>query len=451
MKNATIASRLNKLPVTSVHRRIVIVVGLGLFFDLFDVFLAGVLSTVLTASFGLSQQTLPLVLGSSFLGMFIGASSMGGIADRRGRRPAFLINLGIYSLFTLLGAFSINATMLVLTRFLAGIGIGAEMPLSDAYLCELLPAQHRGRMMSWAYTTGFLGVPAAGLLARVLVPLNSLGVAGWRWLFVAGSLGAVIVWSLRRLLPESPRWLESVGRLDEATAIANQIADGAVVIQPGASPAQFSKAEPAGYEKLFEPEHRKTTLMFCVFQIFQTVGYYGFGTIVPLVLAAKGFSVLSSLTYVTIAFFGYPIGAALAVPIVERMERRRLIVGAAFLMAVFGLGVGYATTPGALMALGFAYTVTSNIFSNGFHILQGEVFPTALRARAAGSVYGLSRLSSAAMPFVLLPVLQRYGPGVMFGLIALAMGIVIVDIGFFAPATTGRALEDIVGASTDVL
>src|SRR5256714_14219013 len=117
MNNLTIAGQLNQLPVTRVHRRITVIVGLGLFFDLFDVFLAGVLSTVLTASFGLSQQVLPLVLGSSFLGMFIGAASMGGIADRHGRRPAFLINLGIYSLFTLLGAFSINAAMLVLTRF----------------------------------------------------------------------------------------------------------------------------------------------------------------------------------------------------------------------------------------------------------------------------------------------------------------------------------------------
>src|SRR5262245_15674068 len=232
MKHVTIASQLNRLPLTRAHWRITIIVGLGLFFDLFDVFLAGVLSTVLTASFGLSQQVLPLVLGSSFLGMFIGATFMGGTADRHGRRPAFLINLGIYSLFTLLGAFSINAAMLVFTRFVAGIGIGAEMPLSDAFLSELLPAEHRGRMMSWAYTTGFLGVPAAGLLARVLVPLNPLGVAGWRWLFVVGSLGGVIVWSLRRALPESPRWLESVGRIDEAAAIVNQMAKGIVAIEP---------------------------------------------------------------------------------------------------------------------------------------------------------------------------------------------------------------------------
>lgn len=440
MESLPITSQLDGLPVTRAHRRAAVIVGLSLFFDLFDVFLAGVLSTVLTASFGLSPQALPAVLGSSFLGMFFGATFMGGIADRFGRRPAFLINLGIYSLFTLLGAFSMNAAMVVLTRFFAGIGIGAEIPLSDAYLSELLPAAHRGRLMSWAYTIGFFGVPAAGLLARVLVPLHPLGVAGWRWLFVAGSLGAVVVWRLRWLLPESPRWLESVGRLDEAADAANHLASGSVVAPIAHIPA---KRECLPFQTLFDHQYRKVTLVLSVFQIFQTAGYYGFGTIVPLVLAAKGFSVLSSLTYVTIAFFGYPIGAALSVVVVERMERRRLIVYSAFCMAVFGLGLGYARMPATIMALGFAYTVTSNIFSNAFHVLQGEVFPTALRARAAGSTYGLSRLSSAVMPFVLLPVLQRYGPDMMFAVIALAMAIVMIDIGFFAPRTTGRALEEI--------
>ena len=101
--------------------------------------------------------------------------------------------------------------MLIVTRFLAGIGIGAELPLVDAYLSELLPARHRGRYTAWAYTLGFIGVPAAGFLARMLVPRQPLGIDGWRWMFVAGSLGAAIVWALRAKLPESPRWLESVG------------------------------------------------------------------------------------------------------------------------------------------------------------------------------------------------------------------------------------------------
>src|SRR5437763_16427135 len=127
------------------------------------------------------------------------------------------------------------------------------------------------------------------------------------------------------------------------------------------------------------------------------------------------------------------------------MERRRLIVVLALVMAVFGFGFADAKTPAGIMVFGFAYTVISNIFSSGFHVLQGEVFPTALRARAAGATYGLSRLSSAVMPFVLLPVLRHYGPTVMFSVIGLAMLIVILDIRLFAPRTTGRTLEQIAG------
>src|SRR5262249_18348935 len=150
----SIAARLNRLPPIPAHRAATIVAGIGAFFDLFDIFLAGVLSTVLTREFNFSRFALPTVLGSGFLGMFFGATWLGRFADHHGRRTAFLLNLGIYSGFTLLGAFSVNATMLIATRFLAGLGIGAELPLVDTYLSELLPSRFRGRYTAWAYTLG---------------------------------------------------------------------------------------------------------------------------------------------------------------------------------------------------------------------------------------------------------------------------------------------------------
>ena len=179
--DTTIAARLNRLPPTRTHVQATIIAGIGSFFDLFDIFLAGVLGTVLTQQFALDRLWLPAALSSAFVGMFIGAIVLGRLADRVGRRTAFLLNLGIYSVFTLAGAFSVNAPMLIASRFLAGIGIGAELTLVDAYLSELLPASHRGRYTAWAYTLGFLGVPAAGLLGRLLVPLEPFGIEGWRW------------------------------------------------------------------------------------------------------------------------------------------------------------------------------------------------------------------------------------------------------------------------------
>jgi len=441
----SIAARLNRLPPTRIHRQATIIAGIGSFFDLFDIFLAGVLGTVLTQQFHLTRAALPPIIGSSFIGMFFGATLLGRYADRAGRRTAFLLNLGIYSGFTLLGAFSVDLTMLIVTRFLAGIGIGAELPLVDAYLSELLPARHRGRYTAWAYTIGFFGIPAAGFLARILVPRQPLGIDGWRWMFVAGSLGAAIVWVSRSKLPESPRWLESMGRTAEADAIVSRMEREAEAVGPLAAPEpnEIAQSGHARFRAIFGPRYRARTLMLCVFHIFQTVGYYGFGTLVPTVLAAKGYSIVTSLTFTSLTFIGYPVGSALSLPVVERVDRRWLIVGSAALMSVFGLALGYASAPGVILTMGFFYTATSNVFSNALHIFQVEIFPTFARATAAGTAYGLSRLSTGAMPFVLVPVLDRWGPGAMFAVIAAALWIVILDITLFAPKTTGRSLEAI--------
>lgn len=453
MSPTSIASRLNGLPIVPTHRAATAIVGIGAFFDLFDIFLAGVLGTVLTREFQLTAVQLQLVLASGFLGMFVGATALGAFADRVGRRTAFMANLAIYSVFTLAGAFAPNAVTLIAARVVAGVGIGAELPLCDTYLGELLPARHRGRYTAIAYTLGFVGVPAVGWLARVLVPLSPLGVAGWRWVFAAGSLGGAIIWFLRRRLPESPRWLEAAGRHDEADRIVRAMETEARQARPPATPDTVPAPLREGgsavarprvpLRMLFSPEYRRRTIMLGVFQIFQSVGYYGFGTIVPLVLVAKGFSVVTSLTYTSLVFVGYPIGSALSIPIVERVDRRWLIVGSAFFMAIFGLGLGAALSPAWIVPLGVAYTIVANVFSNAFHVLQAEIFPTSVRATAAGSAYGLSRLSSAAMPFVLLPLLNRFGSVAVFAAVGAAMLIVMIDIGLFAPSTTGRSLEEV--------
>jgi putative MFS transporter len=439
----SVGTRLDQLPITPAHLAIVAIAGVGTFFDLFDIFLAGVLGTVLTDRFHLDRLSLPLVLASGFLGMFLGALGLGMMADRLGRRRAFLLNLTIYSVFTLLGAFATSASMLIATRFMAGIGIGAELPLVDAYLSELLPRQQRGRYTALAYTIGFAGVPAVGFLARVLVPRQPLGVDGWRWIFVAGSAGGAIIWWLRRQLPESPRWLESKGRFAEADAVVRHLEGTrtSVVAEPTRHSVEPVPVREPPLSVLFSPRYSGRTAVLWIFQIFQSVGYYGFGTLVPLVLASKGFSVVNSLTYVSAVYLGYPLGSALSIAIVERLDRRWLIVASAVLMAVLGLALGLASAPMMILAFGLSYTIVSNIFSNAFHVFQAEIFPTAVRATATSTAYGLSRLSSAAMPFVLLPLLEHSGAPAMFTAVAIAMVVVIVDIGVFAPSTTGHSLE----------
>jgi putative MFS transporter len=440
----TVAARMNRLPITPLHRSATIVIGLGLFFDIYEVFLAGVLGSVLGHQFHLGTGQMSLLLASSFLGMFLGAQILGRLADRVGRRAGFLLSMSIYSIFSLVGAFSVGPVMLVVSRFFAGLGIGAEPPISDSYLSDLLPPRQRGKYTAWAYTLSFGGVPLAGFLARWLVPTAPLGFAGWRWMFVLGAVGAVIVFGLRTGLPESPRWLESVGRTGDAEAVLTRFEQQARALgepPPEPSPEAPARTGRGNMRELFIPPYRRRTLMMTVFHLLQTWGYYGFGTLAPMVLVAKGYSIVDSLLFSAVTFLGYPTGSLFSVPLVERIERKYLLIGAALVMAGFGLAFGLAASTPVIVACGFIYTVVSNVFSNTYHIYQAEIFPTQLRATATSSTYALSRLSTGLMPFILLPLLHTSGEAALFTVVAGALTIVALDVALLGPRTTGRALE----------
>jgi putative MFS transporter len=453
---ASIAARIDRLPITRTHKRATIAIGLGMFFDIYEVFLAGVLSGVLTQQFHLSKVALAPVLASTFIGMFLGAVVMGRVADKIGRRRAFLFNLALYSTFSLIGAFSPNAVFLMVSRFIAGLGLGAELPLADTYLTDLLPAPKRGRYIAWAYTVSFIGVPVVGFLAHSLATQPVFGIAGWRWIFVIGAAGGFVVYLLRRGLPESPRWLESVGRTAKADEITAQferearesLARHGEQLPEPANSSPVAAARPSGRAALRMLMRRPLgtrTAMMVVFHLFQTIGYYGFGTMVPLVLAAKGYPVSESLLFTALTYVGYPVGAAVSLPLVDRFERKFLVVGSVILMALFGLAFGFSDGMVPILIFGFLYTAVSNVFSNAYHIYQAEIFPTAVRSTAASSTYAVSRLATAAMPFVLLPVLADAGVGALFGVVCAALAIVALDITLFGPRTTGRSVESVSG------
>ena len=442
----SVAARMDRLPITPLHVKATIVIGLGLFFDIYEIFLSGTLGSVLKEQFGLGGTGLTWLLASAFLGMFLGAITIGRIADRLGRRRAFLLSLAIYSVFTVLAAFSPNVSFLVICRFIAGFGIGAEPPVSDAYLGDLLPPKKRGMFTGIAYTVSFVGVPVVGFLGHWLVPLQPLGIDGWRWLFVFGALGALVIFLLRTGLPESPRWLSAAGREDEATAIVERFehqaeAHGLELPEPSAhTPSTTSGSNAA---ELFRAPYAQRTWMMVVFHFLQTWGYYGFGTLVPLVLAARGFDIVTSLGFLSVIFIGYPVGSVLSLPIIERLERQYLVVGSAIAMAVFGIAFGLSGSEAAILVLGFCYTALSNVFSNAFHVYQAEIFPTRLRGTAASGTYSLSRLSSGLMPFILLPLLNNHGSGWLFTVVAAAMVVVAANVLVFGPRTTGRTLTDV--------
>ncbi|MEU8969174.1 MFS transporter [Streptomyces monashensis] len=441
---APIGARLDRLPILPLHRRLTAVIGVGLFFDTFENNLSGTLGKVLQSDFGFGATSLKLVLASGFLGQFLGSLTLGRIADRFGRRRAFLVNLALYSAFSLLGALAPNAAWLIATRFLAGLGIGAEQALSDCYLADVLPAGRRGRFISGAYTLAFCGVPAVGFAALWLVPRTPLGVAGWRWLFVLGAVGSAVVWLLRRGLIESPRWLAVNGRGAEAESLvsgmeAEAAGRGLLLTPPETRPEPAVHA--SALRDVFGPGLRRRTLVLWLFSVLSVVGYYGFGTLAPQIVAAKGYGIVAGLGFTALSFLGYPVGSALALPVVDRVERRTLIALSSAAMVAAGLGFAWAGSAALVVVCGFAYTLFSNVFSSVSHVYLSEQYPTAIRATAAGAAYSLSKLSAGALPFALLPVLDAHGPGALFGVIAAAMAVLALTVLTLGERTTGRPVD----------
>ena len=214
----TIAERIERLPLGRFHRRFIALVSLGNFFDLYDIFIVAYIGAALQHSGFLTLRQFTFFVAAGFLGMFVGTVVFGMGSDRMGRRSAFILLLLIYSVFTFADAFAPTAGWLIALRFFAGVGIGAEIVVIDTYVTEMVPGRARGRYVAITQVAGFCAVPVAAVLSRLLVPTHFL-MSGWRWVMVIGASGALLTWWFRRRLPESPRWLESRGRVAEADAI----------------------------------------------------------------------------------------------------------------------------------------------------------------------------------------------------------------------------------------
>jgi putative MFS transporter len=190
-------------------------------------------------------------------------------------------------------------------------------------------------------------------------------------------------------------------------------------------------------------DYRSRTVMLAIFQVLQTVAYYGFATLAPLVLVGKGFTVTNSLGYAALTFMGYPLGSLLSIPLVERFERKYLIIASAVAIGVFGVIFAASTSVPVIVASGFLLTAVSNVFSNAFHIYAAEIFPTAIRSTANGAAYSLSRATSTALPFIAVPALAMFGPVAVFSGTAVLIVLLCLDVGLLGPLSTGLMLEEV--------
>jgi putative MFS transporter len=353
-----------------------------------------------------------------------------------------------------IGAVAPNPWILVGSRFMAGIGVGAECPVADSYLSDVLPKAHRGRLTAWAYTCSFLAVPALGFLSLSLNSRSIFGFEGWRVLLLLGAIGALLILVLRRRLPESPRWLAGVGRIGDARAALRAFESGAGPAPTSVAdrdeeddvataPASESVRTASALQRLRLSPYRQRLIMLGVFHLFQPFGYYGFGTLAVLVLVSRGYDIRSSLLFTAVSFIGYPIGSLISIPLLKRFERKYLIIVMVAVMAASGVLFATATVHALIVVFGLLITASSNVFSNIYHVYQAEIFPSDVRATAVGWTYSVSRLSSAALPFILIPLLDNYGATAMFAAVLVALAATIAVIAPIGPRTTGRSLDAI--------
>jgi MFS transporter, putative metabolite:H+ symporter len=261
-----------------------------------------------------------------------------------------------------------------------------------------------------------------------------------------GAVGAIFVWWIRRELPESPRWLAAKGRLDEAERVMRDL-ERRVEREYGKPLPVPEAAEPVvsyeNFRQMWVPPYRTRAIMMIVFNVFQTVGYYGFANWVPTLLIKQGISVTTSLGYTTLIALAAPVGPLIGLLIADRFERKHVIVAMAGVNVVCGLLFSQASSTVAIVTLGILLTLAGNIVSYSYHAYQQELFPTGIRARAAGFVYSWSRFSAIWNAFLIAFMLERFGVTGVFVFIGGAMTVVMLVIGLMGPRTRGIELEKI--------
>ncbi len=453
---ALLIARLDRLPPTRSVWAIVIMLSIAFFFELYETMLTGFIAPGLTASGILTTGThglfgttgIAAFIAALFAGLSLGTMVTGGLADRFGRRAIFTYALFFYTLMALLMAFQTSALGINICRFFQGLGLGVEMVTINTYIAELVPRHLRGRAFACSQTFGFLAVPSVALLSWLLVPLTPLGIEGWRWVVLIGGVSAFAGWYIRLRLPESPRWLLQKGRHAEAEAVVaaleTRVAREYGRPLPDPAPAFVVQAK-ARFSEIFQPPYRGRALMMIVFNIFQTIGYYGFANWVPTLLMSQGVSVTKSLAYSVLIATAAPLGPAIGFLMGDRIERKYVIVGCAAIVASAGLMFSVTAVPAMLILCGILLTIFQNMLSYSYHAYQTELFPTGIRAKAVGFVYSFSRISQIANAFVIAFMLARFGAQGVFLMIALAYAFVMIAIGGFGPKTSGRPLEEISG------
>jgi putative MFS transporter len=433
-------ARLDRLPISPFHYRIFWLIGAGMFFDGYDLYVA---SSVLPSLVATKFSTPPLnfwFVSMTFVGMTIGALVTGFVGDRYGRRFTYQINLLVFGLASLAAVFAQDMTQLIVCRFVQGLGLGAEIVVGYSTLTEFVPPKTRGRWLSFMAFLVVAGFPATAILGYLIVP-----TWGWRPMFAIAAVGSLIVWYLRKNLPESPRWLEAQGRTAEAETLMQTIEKQVSVAGTLPVPAATAPIPQLTTASMFKPPILQRLLVGSWVLITINTLIFGFVIFLPTFFVGQGLTVTNSLRYTVVLSAASLVGCAVGAFLSDYVGRRWSIIGASVLTIAAGWVYSHfsaASDPTIVLTVGFVLIVAIYIQTAIlFGVYTPELFPTEIRLRANGICNTLGRAATAVSPFAVGYLMQNYKlPGVIWLMIGLVI-VQIIAVFFWGVEPAKRSLE----------
>ncbi len=443
----SIAGRIDRLTVTPMLKKILLLTGIGWMFDAMD---QGMVSGVMAAigkEWALTTGQLAALSSAGMLGMALGAALSGMIADKLGRKKVIMYTLIIYGVASGLSGFSVNYTMLVALRFLTGFGLGGELPAASTLVSEFSPVKVRGRNVIILESFWAWGWIAAALVAYLLIP-----VYGWRTAFWVGALPALFAAYLRKVVPESPRYLEQTGRIQEADALVSEMERQAGIITVEEEYAADADVDAAKVSKipfleLWTKKYLKTTIVLWIIWFGINFGYYGFVLWTPTLLVGKGFALVKSFQFTLIMCLAQLPGYFSAAWLVERIGRKSVLslyfAGTALAAWLFG----HAGNASQVLMYGCLLYFFSLGAWGCVYAYTPEVYPTAARGSGSGWAAAFGRLGAFVAPFIVPVVYKTYGNNLGYTYVFIMLTAIFIFVALitalFGKETMGKSLEEI--------
>lgn len=449
---ATAGNLIDDAPVTGFHRRLTFFASGGPFIDGYALSVIGIALITMVPGLSMSPGEVGLVGAASLVGVFVGGAVFGWLTDRVGRHAMYIADLLALAVFSVLNAFAADVWQVVLCRFALGMAIGADYPIATSLLAEFLPKRVRGRLLGATFVVWALGAAVAYAVGFLL---RDAGPETWRFLVASPALFAVVTLLCRLGTPESPRWLLSHGRRDEADAVVKKVYGdqyGIADIEDAEATrgsTQGNAEGRAGFATIFSRGYGRRTLFVAIFWTAQVIPLFAVYTFAPDLLASFGMegdanlyggSLLISMLFV--------VGGIPGLWLVERIGRRRLLLWSFGVIAV-ALAIP-AFIPGVQAGPLFVALAIFALASGASSFLEvvypNELFPTEVRATAVGFGTAISRVGSAASTYLMpLAILHLGAAGsLLIGAIISLVGLVATFL--LAPETAHRTLAETTGS-----